>query len=154
MTTPVFPNPFGLPELAATISQTATAVTAGINAAGHLYVSGLYGTGTAPVVAAGAGAGAGATIGTQLGFDLGGSFIVTTAGSPAAGAIATVTFGTALTAAPACILLNGWDQTAGTPVGVSFGISSVSKTGFTVSGPALTTAHAVLVNYFVLLQQA
>lgn len=150
-----FPNPFGLPELASTLSQTsAGVVTAGLNAAGHMFVSGLYGTGAAPTLAVGAGAGAGATITLQLGFDIGGSFLLTTAGSPAAGALATVTFGTALSAAPACILLNGWDQTAATPVGVSLGCTSVSKTGFTVSGPALTTAHAVLVNYIVLLQQA
>lgn len=149
-----FPNPFNLPEIAATLAQnSAGTVTAGVNAAGHMFVSGLYGTGTVPVLAAGAGAGSGATITLPLGFDLGGSFLLTTAGSPAAGALATVTFGTALAAAPACILLNGWDQTAGTPVGVSLGCTSVSKTGFTVSGPTLTTAHAVLVNYIVLLQQ-
>jgi hypothetical protein len=150
-----FPNPFGLPELAAVIAQNAAGTTtAGVNAAGHLFASGLYGTGTAPTIAVvTAGAGAGSTITLQLGFDLGGSFLLTTAGSPAAGALATVVFGTALSAAPACVLLNGWDQTAATPVGVSLGVTSISKTGFSVSGPALTTAHAVLVNYFVLLQQ-
>jgi hypothetical protein len=150
-----FPNPFGLPELASSLAQNAAGTTTvGSNAAGHLFVSGLYGTGTAPTIAAGAGAGVAATITLQLGFDLGGSFLLTTAGSPAAGAIATVVFGTALSAAPAMILLNGWDQTAATPVGVLFGPSSISAAGFTISGPTLTTAHAVLINYMVLLRQA
>jgi hypothetical protein len=150
-----FPNPFGLPELAAVIAQNAAGTTtAGVNAAGHLFASGLYGTGTAPTIAVvTAGAGAGSTITAQAGFDVGGSFILTTAGSPAAGALATVVFGAALSAAPACILLNGWDQTAATPVGVSLGPSSITGAGFSISGPALTAAHLILINYFVLLRQ-
>lgn len=153
MTTP-FPNAFGLPELAAVLSQTSTGtVTAGLNNAGHVFVSGLYGTGTAPTLAAGAGAGVGAAISAQLGFDLGGSFTLTTAGTPAAGVLASVTFGTALTAAPAMVLTSCWDTSAGTPVFVGTAATSITKTAFNISGPATTTAHALAINYFVLLQQ-
>ena len=155
MTTPIFPNPFNLPELAAQIAVNSSGtVTAGVNNAGHMFVSGLYGTGTVPTLAVGAGAGSGASISAQLGFDIGGSFNLLTAGTPAAGALATVTFGTALSAAPSMIMLNGWDATAATPVGVALGATSIATTGFTVSGPALTAAHHILINYFVLLQQA
>jgi|SRR5579859_77794 len=151
MTTP-FPNPSGLPELAAIFTTNASgAITSGGNAAGHVFVSGLYGTSPPPTVAAGAGAGAGATVGSQVGFDLGGSFVVTTAGVPAAGALATVTFGTALSAAPAAVLVTCWDQTGA--AGLLVGSTSITATGFTVSGPAATAAHALLVTYMVLLRQ-
>src|SRR5579859_7113860 len=147
MTTP-FPNPSGLPELAAIFTTNASgAITSGGNAAGHVFVSGLYGTSPPPTVAAGAGAGAGASVGSQAGHDLGGSFVVTTAGVPAAGALATVTFGTALAAAPAAVLVTCWDQTGAAAVAV--GVTSVTANGFAVSGPATTAAHALLVNYTV-----
>ena len=149
-----FPNPFNLPELAAVLAQNSSGtVTAGVNNAGHMFVSGLYGTGTAPTLAAGAGAGAGASVGSQLGFDIAGSFVITTAGSPAAGALATVTFGTALSAAPAAVIVTGWDNTGAAVIAV--GPTSISKTGFTVStGATAVTAHGLLINYAVLLQQA
>lgn len=154
MTTP-FANPFNLPELASPLATTsAGAVTAGINAGGHLYLSGLYGTGTPPTVAVvTAGAGAGSSVGSQLGFDFAGSFNILTAGSPAPGNLATVVFGTALSAAPAAIMLNCWDITGAAAVAV--GPTSITGTGFTVStGATATTAHHLLVSYVVLLQQA
>ena len=86
------------------------------------------------------------------GFDIGGSFNLLTAGSPAAGALATVTFGTALSAAPSMVMLNCWDIRRR---GVAVGPTSISATGFTVStGATATTAHHLLVSYAVLLQQA
>jgi hypothetical protein len=152
MTTP-FSNPFNLPELANPLATTqAGVVTAGVNAAGHMFISGLYGAGTAPALAAGAGAGTAPSVGSQLGFDLSGSFVVTIGSTPGAGALATVTFGTALSAAPASVLVTCWDQTSAAVLGC--GPTSISKTGFTVSSAASTAAHTVLVNYFVTLQQA
>ena len=145
-----FPNPTNLPELLDMISQNAAGtVTAGSYASGLAFFQGLFGGGPAPALAAGAGAGAGASVGTQKGHDLGGSFVVTTAGTPAAGALATVTFGTALPAAftPA-VIVTCWDNTGAAAIAV--GPTSVSVTGFTVStGATATAAHALLVSYFV-----
>jgi hypothetical protein len=146
-----FPNESGLPELMRVLSSLAStgAVTAGAYATGLAFFQGIAGGGPAPVAAAGAGSGAGATAGSQAGHDLGGSFIITTAGTPAAGALAAVTFGTPLTAAPAMVLVTCWDQTAAASVAV--GVTSVSKTGFTVStGATPVTGHSLLVSYLVL----
>lgn len=147
------PNPFGLPEIAATLATDANGnpiVFAYVN--GHLAVRGLFGGGTAPTPAAGTGAGTGASVGSQLGFDMAGSFVVTTAGTPAAGVLATVTFGLALNAAPAAVIVTCWDQTGAAAVAV--GPTSISKTGFSVStGATATTAHNLLITYTVILQQ-
>src|SRR5690349_12633736 len=98
------PNESGLPEPLNVLSRTpAGAVTSGVTPSGAAFFAGgittstapggagsagtfqsLSGTGTAPIVAAGAGAGAGASIGSQKGHDLAGSFVITTAGTPAA----------------------------------------------------------------------
>ena len=147
------PNPYGLPEVAAILATDANAnpvVFAYTN--GHLGARGIFGGGTQPVLAAGAGAGAGASISAQLGFDIGGSFNLLTAGSPAAGVLATVTFGAALNAAPAMVMLNCWDITGAAAVAV--GPTSITTTGFSVStGATATTAHHLLISYAVLLQQ-
>ena len=145
------PNVFGLPEIgtAFVVNPTTGAISQGVNGSGQAFVQGLAGTGPAPTLAAGAGAGAGASVGSQLGHDLGGSFVVTTAGTPAAGALATVTFGTALAAAPAAVLVTCWDNTGAAAVAV--GPTSISKTGFTVStGATATAAHGLLIAYLVL----
>lgn len=143
------PNSFGLPEIgtAFVINPTTGATTQGINGAGQAFVQGLGGTGPAPAVAAGAGAGTGAAISAQKGHDLGGSFICTTAGTPAAGTLATVTFGTALAAAPAAVLVTCWDNTGAAAVAVGY---SATATAITVLGPATTAAHALLITYLVL----
>lgn len=146
-----FPNPYNLPELENTLAANAAGtVLAGVLPSGLTFLQGLFGGGALPVLAAGAGAGAGATVGTQKGHDLGGSFVVTTAGTPAAGALATVTFGTALPAAFApSVLVTCWDQTGAAAVAV--GPTSVSGTGFTVStGAVATAAHNLLIAYLVI----
>ena len=147
------PNPFNLPELATFMAiNAAGAPVSGVYVNGHLFATGIFGGGTPPALAAGAGAGAGATVGSQLGFDMAGSFVVTTAGVPAAGALATVTFGTALNAAPAAVLVTCWDNTGAAAIAV--GPTSISKTGFTVStGVAATAAHGLLITYLTALQQ-
>jgi hypothetical protein len=160
------PNESNLPEVATVLARTATgALLAGVTPSGALFSTGgvngngpvtgttvtaqsLNGSGTAPTVGAGANAGTGATVGSQLGHDLGGSFVLTAGTTPAAGALATVTFGTALAAAPAAVLVTCWDQTSA--AGVAVGVTSVSGTGFTVSGPAPTAAHHLLVSYAVI----
>jgi hypothetical protein len=145
-----FPNPYGLPELENTLAANAAGtVLAGVLPTGLTFLQGLFGGGPVPVLAAGAGAGGGASVGSQRGHDLIGSFVVTTAGSPAAGALATVTFGTALPAgySPA-VLVTCWDNTGAAAVAV--GPTSISNTGFTVStGAAATTAHGLLITYLV-----
>lgn len=149
------PNESGLPEVATVLARTAAGnILAGVTPAGTLFSGGgvsavtVNGSGPAPVLAAGANAGTGASVGSQLGHDLGGSFVITVGTTPAAGALATVTFGTPLPSAPASIVLSCWDQTSGT--GVAVGPTSITGNGFTVSGPASTAAHHLLVNYHII----
>lgn len=143
------PNESGLPEPQAALARNAAGtVTAGASPSGGVFAQGLSGAGVPPVVAAGANAGTGASVGSQKGHDLGGSFVLTVGTTPAAGALATVAFGAFLAAAPAAILLSCWDQTSA--AGVAVGPTSITATGFTVSGPASTAAHTLLVNYLVL----
>ena len=147
------PNPYNLPELVAVLATDTNGnpIVYGY-ANGHLGMRGIFGGGTPPTLAVAAGAGSGASISAQLGFDIGGSFNLLTAGTPAAGALATVTFGTALNAAPAAVIVTCWDITGAAAVAV--GPTSISATGFTVStGATATTAHHLLVTYQVLLQQ-
>lgn len=116
---------------------------------GAVQLQGLNGSGAAPTVAAGAGAGTGATITAQKGHDLGGSFVITAAGTPAAGVDATVTFGTALTAAPASILFAIQNTTTNAPVTTCY-LTSISSTGFAISNTAaLVATDTYLVNYQV-----
>lgn len=147
-----FPNDYNLPEI---MRQLAPPNAAGIPLAavtpgGFAYFQGLSGGGTLPTLAAGAGAGSGASVGTQKGHDLGGSFVLTTAGTPAPGVLATVTFGTALPSGyNPSVLVTCWDQTGAAAVAV--GPTSVSGTGFSVStGATATTAHALLITYLLL----
>ncbi len=148
----VFGTSFAGAVSGAALSGTSLTIGAGglgIASTGQATVQGLNGAGTAPTLAAGAGAGSGAAISAQKGHDLGGSFICTTAGTPAAGALATVTFGTALAAAPAGIVVTCWDNTGAAAVAV--GYTSPATTGFTVStGATPTTAHALLITYLVI----
>jgi hypothetical protein len=118
---------------------------------GSVQLQGINGSGNAPTVAAGAGAGVGATITLQKGHDLGGSFTLTAAGTPAAGVDATVTFGTALPAAPASIIVQVQNNTANAPVTTVY-LTSISATGFSISNTAALTASSVyVVNYQVVV---
>lgn len=113
-------------------------------------VQGLNGTGVAPTPAAvAAGAGTGSSVGSFKGHDLGGSFVLTTAGTPAAGPVATITFGTALAAAPVSVVVSAVDTT-GTPIlTVDVGAGAFTTTGFSIVAGALTTAHTYLISYQV-----
>lgn len=143
-------NESDLPEVVHTIAlDSSGTLTAGVSGSGGLFAQSISGAGTAPTVAVGSGAGGGATISSQAGHDMGGSFLVNTAGTPAAGALATVTFGTPLASAPVSVIVTCWDQTGAAAVAV--GVTSVTGTGFTVSGPATTTSHHLLVNYQVVV---
>lgn len=116
---------------------------------GAMQVQGLNGTGVAPAVAAGTGAGTGATITSQKGHDLGGSFVVTAAGTPAAGTIATVTFGTALSAAPVAVFVSVVNTTTPALVTTCYA-DTFTATGFDVHDTAaLTATDTYLVQYFV-----
>lgn len=120
-----------------------------VTAQGGTTTQSLSGTGTAPTVAAGAGAGVGATITLQKGHDIGGSFVITAAGTPAAGVDATVTFGTALAAAPASILFQIQNTTTNAPVTTCY-LTSITATGFAISNTAaLVATDTYLVNYQV-----
>lgn len=110
----------------------------------------INGSGTAPAIApVAAGAGTGSTATAKVGHDLGGSFVLTAAGTPAAGPIATVTFGTPLTAAPVSVVVSCVDTTGSPLLTVSVGAGAFSTTGFSIVGPALTAAHTYLISYQV-----
>lgn len=155
------PNESNLPEVTTVLARTAGGTllagvtpsgalfaTGGVNAGGAATVQSLNGAGTAPVVAAGAGAGTGPSIGSQKGHDLGGSFVLTTGTTPAAGTLATITFGTPLAAAPASVIVTCWDNTGAAAVAVGY---SATASAITVLGPATTAAHALLVSYLVVV---
>jgi len=107
--------------------------------------------GTVIPVAAGAGTGATVTIPTgATPNDTRGQFNVVTAGSPAAGVIATVFFSNAYSQLPGAFLVTALDTTASPVAPVKVSASSATATGFSVVTDAtLTTAHTILINYEV-----
>ena len=110
----------------------------------------MNGAGAAPTPATiTAGAGAGSSVGSFVGHDLGGSFVLTAAGTPAAGPVASITFGTPLAKAPASVVVSIVDTTASPIVTLASGSGALSTTGFQIVAPVLTAAHAYLVCYQV-----
>lgn len=121
-----------------------------ITAQGGTTTQTINGTGTAPTIATiTAGAGVGSTITAQKGHDLGGSFVLTAAGTPAAGPVASVTFGTALAAAPVSVVVSITDTTGSPVLAVASSSGAFATTGFSIVAPALTAAHTYLVSYQV-----
>lgn len=113
-------------------------------------LQGINGTGVAPTPAAvAAGAGTGSSVSGFKGHDLGGSFVLTTAGTPAAGVVATITFGTALAAAPVSVVVTAVDTTGSPILAVNMGAGTFTTTGFSIASVALTTAHTYLISYQV-----
>lgn len=108
--------------------------------------------GTITVNATGAGTGGSTAFGTnQSATDMVGTFNVVTAGTPAAGAIATVTFNNPLAAIPKAVEAFYFDATSGTASGV-LGISALTVTGVTFLVPAaLTTAHTINITFVVVM---
>lgn len=110
----------------------------------------LNGTGPAPAAAVvTAGAGAGSTATQLKGHDLGGSVLITAAGTPAAGVVANITFGTALATAPVSVVVTIVDTTASPNTALAAGAANFSTTGFSVSSAVMTAAHAYLVSWVV-----
>lgn len=117
---------------------------------GPTTVQTINGTGTAPTIATiTAGAGVGSTITAQKGHDLGGSFVLTAAGTPAAGPVASVTFGAPLAAAPVSVVVSITDTTGSPVLAVASSSGAFATTGFSIVAPALTAAHTYLVSYQV-----
>lgn len=117
---------------------------------GPVSLNSINGGGTAPTIApVAAGAGTGSTATAKVGHDVGGSFVLTAAGAPAAGPIATVTFGTPLTAAPVSVVVSCVDTTGSPLLVVNVGAGAFTATGFSIVGPALTAAHTYLISYQV-----
>lgn len=99
-----------------------------------------------------AGAGTGATTAIPTGAtpnDTRGTFNLVTAGSPAAGVVATVFFANPYSQVPGAIQIGAFD-TSGTPVGILCGVSGASQTGFSIVCGALTTAHTITFTYEVI----
>jgi hypothetical protein len=109
----------------------------------------INGNGGTPTVATAAGAGSTASISSQKGHDLGGSFVLASAGTgQAQGVVATVTFAQLLNASPASVIVDCVDTTATAPI--NLGAASLTASGFSVIGPALTAAHNYLICYQVI----
>jgi hypothetical protein len=85
-----------------------------------------------PSVAAGAGAGTGATAALTRGGDEAGTITVTTAGTPAIGVLATLTFATPYSVLPSAVSIDAGDVH-----------SAAYEVYATVSGTALTISAAV-----------
>lgn len=100
------------------------------------------------VVPVAAGAGAGSSVTGVTANDRRGSFGITTAGTPAAGAVANVFFYWPYPAAPVAVVANIYDTTDSTAP-VACGAGNVSAAGFTLYTAVLTTAKSYTVNYVV-----
>lgn len=100
------------------------------------------------IVPVAAGAGTGSAVSGVTANDRRGSFGLTAAGSPAAGAVANVFFNWPYPAAPAAVVCNIVDTTDSTAP-ITCGVGNVSAAGFTIYAAALTTAKAYTVNYVV-----
>lgn len=123
-------------------------VTGTVTATGQVTGLGLNGNGPKPVIAGVTHAVASA----PLGHDMGGSFTLTTDSTSASGTIATVTFGTALGAAPVAVIVSVDNVTDGTHVTtVNVPAASIANTGFTIAASATLTASKVFnVTYIVI----
>lgn len=101
-----------------------------------------------PSVAAGAGAGVGATVTSHTGGDECGQVVVTCAGTPAAGVLATITFATPYTVAPAAVSIDAGDAHSA----AASLYATVSKTALTISyaGSNLVSGNALTLNYAVI----
>lgn len=138
--------------LSATTFDGAVTLTPGtpLTTQGATTVQTINGTGTAPTPAAvAAGAGAGSSVASFKGHDLGGSFVLTAAGTPAAGPVATITFGTPLAAAPVSVVVSITDTTGSPVLAILSSAGAFATTGFSVIASALTAAHTYLVAYQV-----
>lgn len=110
----------------------------------------LSGNGPVPTPAAvAAGAGTGSSVASFKGHDLGGSFVLTTAGTPAAGPVATITFGTPLPAAPVSVVVTATDTTGSPILTTTMSAGALATTGFSIVAGALTAAHTYLISYVV-----
>lgn len=120
-------------------------------APGANYATGATGTsvaGTVVPVAAGAGTGSSTALITGASLnDTRGSFNLVTAGTPAAGAVATVNFTAPYASLPGAVVVNVLDTTASPAAPILAAPSSVTQTGFSISTGALTTAHTYTINY-------
>lgn len=107
--------------------------------------------GTITVNATGGGAGSSlAYAAGQTATDMGGTFQVTTAGVPAAGTVATVTFNNPLQALPKAILCT-YAASDGSAAGV-FGASAITVTGFNlVAATALAAAKNINTSFEVVM---
>jgi hypothetical protein len=110
---------------------------------------GLAAGGNVPTIAILSGAGTVGTITQQNGYDQAGNFILT-AGSASifGGSLASVTFGSPLSATPVAVNVSA-GYTSGT-TSLAVGAVSVSKTGFVIQGGAPASAAAYLMSYQVI----
>ena len=117
------------------------------------YDSGIVAGGGSPTITALTPAGLAASVGSQVGTDMGGSFVLTSGtASPTGGTQVSVTFATPLPAAPASVLINVADTTSTATTTLAWGATGYSTSGFTIFGAATTANHTYLVSYQVIRQ--
>jgi hypothetical protein len=93
------------------------------------------------------------SVGSQVGTDMAGSFVLTAGtASTAGGTQIAVTFATPLPTAPAAVLVTIGDQGASSTTNPSWGAIGLSTTGFYFYGGTTTASHTYLVSYMVVRQ--
>jgi len=130
------------------LTATGLTSTGAVTASGQVTGLGLNGNGALPTCA-------GVThivASAPLGHDMGGSFTLTSDSTSASGKIASVTFGTALGAAPVAVLVNVDNVTDGTHVStILVPPVHIATTGFEIWDSATLTASKVFnVTYAVI----
>lgn len=114
---------------------------------------GVAAGGKVPVIGTvAAGAGTASAISGTAGFDQAGNFTISNANvtPTAGGTTASVTFGAALSAAPAAVVVTAANTTAGGTTGIDIGATALSKAGFSLFMSPLGSVSSYLVNYQVI----
>jgi hypothetical protein len=117
---------------------------------------GIAAGGKVPVIGTvAAGAGTACSISGTAGFDQAGNFTVSNANvtPTAGGTTCSVTFGAALSAAPAAVVVSAANTTSGGTVGIDVGAVALAKTGFSLFMSPLGSVSSYLVNYQVIKAQ-
>ena len=113
--------------------------------------TGTSAAGTVVPVAAGAGSGSSTAIPTgATPNDARGQFNLVTAGTPAAGKVASIFFSNPYSQTPGAVSVTCYDVTGTAAVALAANVVSTSQIDFYTTGTALTTAHTYTINYHVI----
>ena len=132
-------------------SQGAKAFPEGVVFGGAISTTqGIVAGGYKPSLTVQTAAGAGASVGSQVGTDQAGSFVLTAgSASTAGGSQVVLTFATPLPSTPVSVNVTAGNTTSSATTNVSAGAISVSKSGFTVYSSAPAANATYLISYQV-----